>query len=323
MRHADARYHPRGANGGRPHADLHGIGAGVDEGVHGFGGRHVAAHDLQAGVHLLGVFHRLQDAGGVAVSRVDNNDIHAAALQFRQPLAAILSEADRGADPQAPQGVLAGQGIAPPFLDVLDGNEPFQVKGVVHHQKLLDTVLVQEFLRLVQAGSLRHRDQVFGGHERRNRLLQVAHETQVAVRENPRQLRALGDGDAGNPVTGHHLDGFLHPLAWAHGNRVHDHAAFGALDLVDLGGLRLDTEVLVDDADAALLRQGNGQIGLGDGIHGGADQRDVEFDFIGQQGRDVRVTGEHVRMRGQQQHVVKRQALGQRLFKHGGLHLEP
>ena len=197
------------------------------------------------------------------------------------------------------------------------------MKGVVHHQELFDTVPVQEFLCLVQPGSLRHRDQVLGGHQRRHGLLQVGHESQVAVREDPRQLRPLGDGDAGNPVAGHHLDGFLHPLVRRHGNRVHDHAAFGALDLVHLGGLRRNVEVLVDDADTAFLRQGNGKVGLGDGIHRGADQRNVELDVVGQKGRHVGVTRQHVRTGGQQQHVVKRQALGQRLFKHGGLHLQP
>ena len=79
----------------------------------------------------------------------------------------------------------------------------------------------------------------------------------------------------------------------------------------------------MDDADPAFLGQGNGKIGLGNGVHRSTDQRDVEIDVVGQEGGHIGVTREHVRMGRQQQHVVKRQSLGQRLFKHGDLHLEP
>ena len=253
------------------------------------------------------------------VSRIDHHHIDAATLQFRQPFVPVFPDADCRPDTQTAQGILAGEGIAPPFLDVLDGDQPLQVEGVVHHQELLDTVLMQQFLRFVQVGALRHGDQAFGRHQGGHWLLQVGHEAQVAVGENSRQLRSLGDGDAGNPVARHHLDGLLHPLVRRHGDRVHDHTAFGTLDLVDLGGLRLDAEILVDDANAALLRQGDGEIGLGDRIHRRAEQRDVEFNVVGQQGRHVGVTRQHVRMGGQQQHIVERQTFGQRFFEHGDL----
>ena len=50
-----------------------------------------------------------------------------------------------------------------------------------------------------------------------------------------------------------------------HRDRVLDHPAFEFLHSLDFGGLLLGGEVLVNNADAAFLRQGNGQPGFGHG----------------------------------------------------------
>ena len=92
------------------------------------------------------------------------------------------------------------------------------------------------------------------------------------------------------------------------GDRVHDHAGLGALDLVDLGGLRLDREVLVDDAEAALLRHGDREARLGDRVHRGRDDRDVQPD-LGASGCVRRSTsrGWTSRVGREQEDVVERQ----------------
>ena len=54
---------------------------------------------------------------------------------------------------------------------------------------------------------------------------------------------------------------------------------FEALDLAHLGRLRLRAEVLVDDADAAFLRDGDREARLGDGVHRRGNERDVELDL--------------------------------------------
>ena len=53
-------------------------------------------------------------------------------------------------------------------------------------------------------------------------------------------------------------------------HRIDDHAALGLLHLLDLERLRSDRKVPVDDAEAALLRHGDGRAGLGHRVHGGA-----------------------------------------------------
>ena len=72
-------------------------------------------------------------------------------------------------------------------------------------------------------------------------------------------------------------------------DRVQDHPALAALDPVDLGRLALDGHVLVKHADAAGPRHGDGHVGLGDGVHGGGDERNVQGDGAGEAaaGRDL------------------------------------
>src|SRR5690606_34099582 len=66
LRHAHARHDAGGADGARPHAHLHGIGARVHQRQRGVAGDDVAAHHLHPGVALLGPGHALDHALGVA-----------------------------------------------------------------------------------------------------------------------------------------------------------------------------------------------------------------------------------------------------------------
>ena len=61
-------------------------------------------------------------------------------------------------------------------------------------------------------------------------------------------------------------------------DRVVDDAALEALHARDFARLRLDGHVLVQDADAAFLRDRNREAVLGDRVHGGGDDRQVQPD---------------------------------------------
>jgi hypothetical protein len=56
------------------------------------------------------------------------------------------------------------------------------------------------------------------------------------------------------------------------------------LTLGDFSGLLLGREVLVNDAYAAFLRDGDGQPGFGDRVHGGRHERQVQADVSGELG---------------------------------------
>ena len=92
------------------------------------------------------------------------------------------------------------------------------------------------------------------------------------------------------------------------GDRVHHHAGLVALHEAHLLGLLVGLQIAVDDADAAVLRHGDGHPGLGHRVHRGGDDRQVEADRAGQLGRDIDVAGQNLRAARPQQHVVEGQA---------------
>ena len=54
------------------------------------------------------------------------------------------------------------------------------------------------------------------------------------------------------------------------------------LNAPDFLSLLCDRHILVNDADAAFLRQSNGKTRLGNGIHGGRYERDIQWDIARQ-----------------------------------------
>jgi hypothetical protein len=123
---------------------------------------------------------------------------------------------------------------------------------------------------------------------------------------------ALHDREARDAARLRELDHLAHLHVRRHGDRVAQDARFVALDARHLGRLLLGREVLVDDADAALLRQGDRQACFGHGIHRCRDERQVETDIAGDGGGEVGVARQDGRVRGNQQHVVESQRFAQK-----------
>ena len=69
--------------------------------------------------------------------------------------------------------------------------------------------------------------------------------------------------------------------------------------------------------EAALLGQGDGQLALGDRIHGRGDDRDVEMDVARELRADVDVAGNDVTVGGLQQDIIERDALIRDSVLHG------
>ena len=139
--------------------------------------------------------------------------------------------------------------------------------------------------------------------------MSVALEADVAVCQDAHKARALRHRQAGNPVLGHDFERAMQRGVRRDGHRIDDHAAFRALHAVHLLGLPIDGHVAMDEPDAALARDGDGQARVGDRIHGRSDDGDVDRDLARKAGARVGLSGQHRRFAGQQQHVVKRQPL--------------
>ena len=60
------------------------------------------------------------------------------------------------------------------------------------------------------------------------------------------------------------------------GDGIDDHAGFGAFDAIDFLGLAVEGHVAMNDADAALASDADGQARFGDGVHGGGGEWNVD-----------------------------------------------
>jgi hypothetical protein len=175
----------------------------------------------------------------------------------------VPADPDCGADPQPPERVLARIRVLDHLLDVLDGDQPLQHVLIVDDQELLDLVPVKDLARLFERRADRHREQRIARHDVGDRPIEVRFEAQIAIGQDADELALLaaigGDRHARNPVLLHQVERFEDPVGRRERDRIDDHAALGPLHAIHFGGLFLDREVLVDDADAALLRHGDRQ----------------------------------------------------------------
>ena len=97
----------------------------------------------------------------------------------------------------------------------------------------------------------------------------------------------VGDRHARDLVARHHLQRLADALIGAHGDGIDDHPRFAPLHLVHLLGLDVERQVLVDDADPALLGERDGEARLGHGVHRRGEDRDVQLDAAADLGPQV------------------------------------
>jgi hypothetical protein len=129
----------------------------------------------------------------------------------------------------------------------------------------------------------------------------------LAAGDDADQLATLDHRHAGDVTGAGELEDFGDRGLWADGERLLDHAGLELLDRGDLRRLGLHAHVLVDDADAAQLRHGNGQARFADGVHRGRQDRQANGQVAGEAGRERDVLGQDNRMRRDERNVVEGQ----------------
>ena len=250
------------------------------------------------------------------MGRIHDDDIGLLGPEFLCPFQVISFRADRRADAKPSLAILRRMRELAFLLDVLDRDEPLEHSSLAYNEELLDPVFMQQLLRVLQGGAHRHGDELFLGHHLADLQVVARFEAQVAVGENADQLAVLGHGDAGDPVARHQVEGFADPLVAGNRDRVDDHARFAALDAVDFFRLPLNGHVAVDDAEAALPGQGDRQPGLGDRVHRGAQERNLDFDAARNPRGRVDLGGQNRAVGGQKENVVEGERERQRVGDH-------
>ena len=87
------------------------------------------------------------------------------------------------------------------------------------------------------------------------------------MRDDADRLRADDHRDAGDAARARERPDLADRHVGGDRDRVLDDAAFELLDATDFERLRLDGHALVDDADAAFLRDGDREARFGDRVH--------------------------------------------------------
>ena len=144
----------------------------------------------------------------------------------------------------------------------------------IDHQKLFDAMFLENCFGLIQSRADGNRHQRLFGHHFRDRQLESFFKSKIAIRDNAHQVAVfINHRHAADVITLHHVERFAHRAVLPDRHRIHDHAGFRAFHFVDFFGLPFDTQVLMNYADAALLRDSDRQRRFGDGVHRGRAKR--------------------------------------------------
>ena len=148
------------------------------------------------------------------------------------------------------------------------------------------------------------------GTKRRSRLVMMPSKVLVGV----------DDGQAGQPVLAADLVQLLEGGVGADRHRVGDDPGLGPLDQVHLVGLVGDGQVPVKHPESTLAGHGDGHPGLGDGVHGCRDERNLERDLPCQPRGRVDLRRNQVGLTGKEKDVVEGQANGCERLGNDGIH---
>src|SRR5205085_3591989 len=233
--------------------------------------------DLRVRVPALDLADGFDDARRVAMRGVNDETINTRFDEFIGALAEISGRADGGGDAQTTEIVFRGRRVLDRFLYVFDRDETFEMFVLVYDEQLFDAMLLQDGLRLFERRADGHGDERLLGHHFRDGDVVSRLEAQVAVGDDADEMPALVNyGDAADLVALHRDERFRDGPVGADRHRVNDHARLGALHLVNLFRLSFDGKIFVHHADAALLRDGDGERGFGDRVHRGRAERDAQ-----------------------------------------------
>ena len=144
-----------------PNSDLHGVGAGIDQRLCAICRRDIAGHHLGDVAQPAHLFDCRQDAFGMAVRGIDDQHVHAGVEQGFGPFQPGVADPGRRCNPQPALFVLAGVGMALGLVHILDRDQAGADAVLVHHQQLLDPVLVQQALGFGPVDRFGHGDQIF------------------------------------------------------------------------------------------------------------------------------------------------------------------
>ena len=241
--------------------------------------------------------------GGVERDRIDG-----LVEEGFDTLLEIRTDADSRGAPQPACGIARCIGELLALEDVFHRDQADQAVLRVDQRQLLDAVLLQDRFGLLERRALAGRDETARRHELRDRTVEVGARAEpcVAVGEDADQPPVgIGDRHAAELEAVHQRLGVVQSRGRRQRDRVGDHSALAALDLLHFRGLILDRQVAMDHTDATLAGGGDGHACFRDLVHRCRDDRDVEGDVGCERGRGVDRVGKYVAVAGDDDDIVE------------------
>ena len=173
------------------------------------------------------------------------------------------------------------------IINIAHGDQTSEAPVVIDEQQLLNAAAIQNRLgKRRRCVSRRGYQLIFGHHVLDARLSRMIDKANIAPGQDANHARAsgavFGDGKSADAVFTHQLLSALHGVRGRKRDGIGNDSVLCSLDFLNLERLSLRRNIFVDDADAALLSQCNGERRLGHRVHGRRDQRDIQADPPGE-----------------------------------------
>jgi hypothetical protein len=237
---------------------------------------------------------------------VDEDGIGTGGEQGLAAIHAVIADTDGGTDAELAVGVLGGVGEHLALHDILLGDEAGELASGIDEREFFDAVRVENFERVLVAGLRRAGGQTGtrrhdGGHGR-GFIVDVPHVT--AGDHADEDAAGVDDRETADAFLVHEALKLAKSRFRRHAVRILDDGVFGALHTGHLLGLKVDGDVPVNDTETPFPSEGDGELGLRHGVHGGRQDRHIEADG-GEFGGDIDISGQHSAVRRQKKDVVE------------------
>lgn len=292
-------------------ADLDAVSAVVYESEGCSSGGDVSADDLKVWIVFLDPLDAVENAGGVAVSGVDYDDVDSGVDEAFDAVFSAGADGNGCADEQLALGVLGCERVIGCLGDVLDGHEAGETEVVGDDENAFETVLVHEFLGFLEAGAFVDGDEAIArSHDFADRSGHAGFKAEVAVGDHAEDsVVGVDYRQTGDAVFTSKSDDVCNDHVRADGDRFADDAGFVALDLGYFESLLFSGHVLVDEADAAFLSKSDCKLCFGNGVHCGGNHWNIDAQIARQLSLENRVTWENFGIGWNEQNVVESECL--------------
>ena len=289
-------------DGSGTHTDSKTVRTGDNEFSGLFSSDDVACYDFELGEGLLDPLDEFDLVDRVTLRRVENDDVKTSLNEQFQSVLVGLSSTDGGTTVEL-LGLweLGSEREVLVLEQIRTGQEGDEVSIVIDDRELSLLAVPQDGVGLLQRNSGLTDDEV-GGHDVLERSSRVS-ELDVSAGHDTEEfgacLTSLSDGQTAESSFGLDVQGVLDRGFRRKADGVGDESVLVLLDFSDHERLLFGGAVVVDDTETAVQRDGDGHLGLRDGVHGRGHEGSVKDNLLGDLGKEGNIRGGELDLAGQ------------------------